>query len=62
MRPLNDTIKQKYRHDTQGKSLSQIERELRAKGINCFVISASGRKVTAIVSKVDKMKNRECLK
>lgn len=59
---LSDTVKQRYRYNTTDKTISQIERELRSKGVQCFVVGVSKQRVTAIVSKAHVKRNRECLK
>lgn len=59
---LSDTINQRYRYNTQGKTPTQIQQELRKLGVNGFVVKVAGNRVTMKVSENDIKKNRECLK
>ncbi|MGO4038122.1 hypothetical protein [Staphylococcus pseudintermedius] len=59
---LSDTINQRYRYNTQGKTPTQIQQELRKLGVNGFVIKVAGNRVTMKVSENDIKKNRECLR
>lgn len=59
---LSDTINQRYRYNTQGKTPTQIQQELRKLGVNGFVVKVVGSRVTMKVSENDIKKNRECLK
>lgn len=59
---LSDTINQRYRYNTQGKTPTQIQQELRKLGVNGFVVKIAGNRVTMKVEKENIRKNRECLK
>lgn len=59
---LSNTINQRYRYNTQGKTPTQIQHELRQLGVKGFVVKVAGNRVTMKVEKEDIRKNRECLK
>lgn len=59
---LSDTINQRYRYQTQGKTPTQIQQELRKIGVNGFVVKVAGSRVTLKVSECDIKGNRECLR
>lgn len=41
---LSDTINQRYKYNTKGKTPTQIQRELRDKGVQGFVIKVGSNK------------------
>ncbi|MCE5045808.1 hypothetical protein KJB65_07990 [Staphylococcus epidermidis] len=59
---LSSTINQRYRYNTQGKTPTQIQQELRKLGVKGFVVKVAGSRVTMKVSENDIKKNRECLR
>ena len=59
---LSNTINQRYRYVTQGKTPTQIQQELRELGVKGFVVKVAGSRVTMKVSENDIKKNRECLR
>lgn len=59
---LSDTINQRYRYATQGKTPTQIQQELRKLGVNGFVVKVAGSRVTMKVAREHMNKNRECLR
>ena len=59
---LNETVKQTYKYQTKGKSPTEVQHELKAMGVDGFVIRMSNVKVTMKVPKESKYKNRECLR
>lgn len=59
---LSDTINQRYRYNTQGKTPTQIQQELRKLGVNGFVVKVAGNRVTMKVSENDIKRNRECMR
>lgn len=59
---LSDTVSQRYRYNTQGKTPTQIQQELRKLGVKGFVVKIAGNRVTMKVSENDIKKNRECLR
>ena len=59
---LSDTINQRYRYNTQAKTPTQIQQELRKLGVKGFVVKVTGSRVTMKVSECDIKRNRECLR
>ncbi|MCH4482666.1 hypothetical protein MKR37_02910 [Staphylococcus haemolyticus] len=54
---LSSTINQRYKYNTQGKTPTQIQQELRKLGVNGFVVKVAGK-----VSECDIKRNRECVR
>lgn len=59
---LSNTINQRYRYATQGKTPTQIQRGLRELDVKGFVVRVAGSRVTMKVSECDIKRNRECLR
>ncbi|BFL77945.1 hypothetical protein SKB0068_07170 [Staphylococcus hominis subsp. novobiosepticus] len=59
---LSDTINQRYRYATQGKTPTEIQQELHKLGVKGFVVKVAGSRVTMKVSECDIKRNRECLR
>lgn len=59
---LSDTVSQRYRYNTQGKTPTEIQRELRQLGVKGFVVKVAGSRVTMKVSECDIKRNRECVR
>ncbi|TNB80341.1 hypothetical protein [Staphylococcus epidermidis] len=59
---LSDTVSQRYKYNTQGKTPTQIQQELRELGVKGFVVKIAGSRVTMKVEKEDIRKNRECMR
>lgn len=59
---LSDTVSQRYKYNTQGKTPTQIQQELRKLGVKGFVVKVAGSRVTMKVEKENIRKNRECLR
>ena len=59
---LSDTINQRYRYNAQGKTPTEVQRELRQMGVKGFVVKVAGSRVTMKVDENDIKKNRECLR
>ncbi|MDH8978841.1 hypothetical protein PYK01_08285 [Staphylococcus epidermidis] len=59
---LSDTINQRYRYNTQGKTPTEIQQELRQIGVKGFVVKVAGNRVTMKVEKENIRKNRECMR
>ena len=59
---LSNAINQRYRYNTQGKTPTQIQRELREIGVKGFVVKVAGSRVTMKVSECDIKRNRECVR
>ncbi|MCG1919042.1 hypothetical protein K4R17_10860 [Staphylococcus epidermidis] len=58
---LSDTVSQRYRYNTQGKTPTEVQQELRKLGVKGFVVKVAGSRVTMKVEKENIRKNRECL-
>lgn len=59
---LDETIVQTYKHQTKGKSPTEVQHELKAMGIEGFVIRMTNVHVTMRVPRESKDMNRECLR
>ncbi|MCO4429339.1 hypothetical protein [Staphylococcus aureus] len=59
---LSSTINQRYKYDTAGKTPTQIQSELRKKGLRGFVVKVAGRKVTMKVMEQHVESNRGCIR
>ena len=59
---LSDTVSQRYKYNTQGKTPTEIQRELRQLGVKGFVVKVAGSRVTMKVSECDIKRNRECVR
>lgn len=59
---LDETIVQTYKYQTKGKSPTEVQHELKAMGVDGFVIRMSNVHVTMRVPRESKDMNRECLR
>ncbi|PCF86374.1 hypothetical protein [Staphylococcus intermedius] len=59
---LSESIKQRYRINTAGKTPTELQRELRKRGVRGFVVNLSHNRVTMLVDRRDIKRNKECLK
>ncbi|WP_049401103.1 hypothetical protein [Staphylococcus epidermidis] len=59
---LSDTVSQRYKYNTQGKTPTEVQRELRHMGVKGFVVKIAGSRVTMKVDENDIKKNRECIR
>lgn len=59
---LNETVKQTYKYQTKGKSPTEVQHELKAMGIEGFVIRMTNVHVTMRVPRESKDMNRECVR
>lgn len=59
---LSDTVSQRYKYNTQGKTPTEIQRELRQLGVKGFVVKVAGSRVTMKVTREHMNKNRECMR
>lgn len=59
---LDETIVQSYKYQTKGKSPTEVQHELKAMGIEGFVIRMTNVHVTMRVPRESKDMNRECLR
>lgn len=61
-RELSDTVKQRYKIDTVGKSPTQLQRELERRGVKGFVVKVHHNKVSMLVDRADVKNNREMIR
>lgn len=59
---LSESIKQRYRTDTAGKTPTELQRELRKRGVRGFVVNVSHNRVTMLVDRRDIKRNKECMR
>lgn len=59
---LDETIVQTYKYQTKGKSPTEVQHELKAIGIEGFVIRMTNVHVTMRVPRESKDMNRECVR
>ncbi|MDE9984964.1 hypothetical protein O0H49_10020 [Staphylococcus pseudintermedius] len=59
---LSNSVRQRYRTDTAGKSPTELQQELRKRGVRGFVVDVDPEVVTMLVEKKDKRHNKECLR
>ncbi|MGZ9416675.1 hypothetical protein [Staphylococcus epidermidis] len=59
---LSDTVSQRYKYNTQGKTPTEVQQELRKLGVKGFVVKVAGSRVTMKVSECDIKRNRECVR
>ncbi|MDR5603849.1 hypothetical protein RCO12_10435 [Staphylococcus coagulans] len=61
MRDLSDTVKQRYRINTTGKSPTELQKELRKRGVKGFVVGVNHNRVAMLIDPRDKKRNKECM-
>ncbi|TOY72819.1 hypothetical protein DJ466_10125 [Staphylococcus pseudintermedius] len=59
---LSKSIKQRYRADTAGKSPTELQKELRMRGVKGFVVNVNHNRVTMLVDRRDVKRNKECMR
>ncbi|PCF54094.1 hypothetical protein B5C01_10705 [Staphylococcus delphini] len=59
---LSESIKQRYRTNTAGKTPTELQKELRKRGVRGFVVNVSHDRVTMLVKKRDVKRNKECMR
>ncbi|HCA7796309.1 TPA: hypothetical protein K8122_000667 [Staphylococcus pseudintermedius] len=59
---LSESIKQRYRTDTEGKTPTEINQELRKRGVKGFVVNVNHNRVTMLVDRRDVKRNKECMR
>ncbi|MTV20665.1 hypothetical protein [Staphylococcus delphini] len=59
---LSESIKQRYRTDTAGKTPTELQRELRKRGVRGFVVNVSHNRVTMLVDRRDIKRNKEYMR
>lgn len=58
MRDLSNTVKQRFKSDTRGRSLTQLEQELQSRGVKGFVVYMSPSRITVLADRDDYERNR----
>lgn len=59
---LSDTINQKYKYQTKGKTPTEVQHELKNLGVKGFIVGMTSRKVKMKVKREDIKSNRKCLR
>ncbi|ELJ6605822.1 hypothetical protein QJK02_000272 [Staphylococcus pseudintermedius] len=59
---LSNSVRQRYRADTAGKSPTELQKELRKRGVRGFVVNVSHNRVTMLVDRRDVKTNKECMR
>ncbi|MDT0892852.1 hypothetical protein [Staphylococcus pseudintermedius] len=59
---LSNSIRQRYRTDTVGKTPTELQKELRKRGVKGFVVNVSHNRVTMLVDRRDVKRNKECMR
>ncbi|EMV3080912.1 hypothetical protein AACG68_001942 [Staphylococcus pseudintermedius] len=59
---LSNSVRQRYRTDTAGKTPTEINQELRKRGVRGFVVNVSHDRVTMLVDRRDVKRNKECMR
>ncbi|EGQ2715063.1 hypothetical protein NAC46_000964 [Staphylococcus pseudintermedius] len=59
---LSNSVRQRYRTDTVGKTPTELQRELRKRGVRGFVVNVSHNRVTMLVDRRDVKTNKECMR
>ncbi|HGH0824162.1 TPA: hypothetical protein ACJHIC_000413 [Staphylococcus pseudintermedius] len=57
---LSNSVRQRYRTDTAGKTPTEINQELRKRGVRGFVVNVNHNRVTMLVDRRDVKRNKEC--
>ncbi|HGH0854738.1 TPA: hypothetical protein ACJHIP_002109 [Staphylococcus pseudintermedius] len=59
---LSNSDRQRYRTDTAGKSPTELQKELRMRGVKGFVVNVNHNRVTMLVDRRDVKRNKECIR
>ncbi|MDK3735840.1 hypothetical protein O0A28_00625 [Staphylococcus pseudintermedius] len=59
---LSESIKQRYRTNTAGKTPTVLQKELRMRGVKGFVVNVNHNRVTMLVDRRDVKRNKECMR
>ncbi|EGQ1710914.1 hypothetical protein EF793_05220 [Staphylococcus pseudintermedius] len=59
---LSNSVRQRYRTDTVGKTPTELQKELRKRGVKGFVVNANHNRVTMLVDRRDVKRNKECMR
>ncbi|WP_214520202.1 hypothetical protein [Staphylococcus pseudintermedius] len=59
---LSNSVRQRYRTNTAGKTPTEINQELRKRGVRGFVVNVNHNRVTMLVDRRDVKRNKECMR
>ncbi|WP_250882352.1 hypothetical protein [Staphylococcus pseudintermedius] len=59
---LSNSVRQRYRTNTAGKTPTEINQELRKLGVRGFVVNVNHNRVTMLVDRRDVKRNKECMR
>ncbi|EHT3650499.1 hypothetical protein KXP47_002594 [Staphylococcus pseudintermedius] len=59
---LSNSVRQRYRTDTVGKTPTELQKELRKRGVKGFVVNVNHNRVTMLVDRRDIKRNKECMR
>ncbi|EGQ2677748.1 hypothetical protein KXP62_000006 [Staphylococcus pseudintermedius] len=59
---LSNSVRQRYRTNTVGKTPTEINQELRKRGVKGFVVNVNHNRVTMLVDRRDVKRNKECMR
>ncbi|HAR6186777.1 TPA: hypothetical protein I1704_000776 [Staphylococcus pseudintermedius] len=59
---LSNSVRQRYRTNTVGKTPTELQKELRKRGVRGFVVNVSHNRVTMLVDRRDVKTNKECMR
>ncbi|HCG2230750.1 TPA: hypothetical protein NJO34_002474 [Staphylococcus pseudintermedius] len=59
---LSNSVRQRYRTNTAGKTPTELQKELRKRGVRGFVVNVSHNRVTMLVDRRDVKRNKECMR
>lgn len=59
-RDLSNVKRAKYKYNTAGKTPTELQRELRKRGVKGFVVNVNHNRVTMLVDRRDVKRNKEC--
>lgn len=59
---LSNSVRQRYRTDTVGKTPTELQKELRKRGVRGFVVNVSHNRVTMLVDRRNVKTNKECMR
>ncbi|WP_324173605.1 hypothetical protein [Staphylococcus pseudintermedius] len=59
---LSNSVRQRYRTNTVGKTPTELQKELRKRGVKGFVVNVNHNRVTMLVDRRDIKRNKECMR
>ncbi|MGS3915371.1 hypothetical protein ACEUW9_06780 [Staphylococcus pseudintermedius] len=61
-RDLSNVKRAKYKYNTAGKTPTELQKELRKRGVRGFVVNVSHNRVTMLADRRDVKTNKECMR